>query len=651
MNSQDTQPRTSPSSVRSASVIENEQFIRALMSGIVSSAMDAIITVDTEQRILLFNAAAEQMFRCSADTVIGEPLDRFIPERFRQAHHEHIQHFGQTQTTHRRMGELGVISGVRADGEEFPIEASISQIEVEGQKFFTVILRDITRRKNNEAKLYEQAALLDHARDAIIVRDLADHILFWNSSAERIYGWTAQEAIGRDKRELLYPAGSPQYDEACRIVIDRGEWRGELRQTAKDGHEIIAECRWTLVRDEAGQPRSILSINTDITERKNMEMQFLRAQRLESIGALAGGIAHDLNNVLAPILMAVPVLEREATDDNSRRKLEIIRRNAKLGGEIIRQLLSFARGGTGEQTALQPGKRIRQICQMLQRTMPKSIEVEISTPDDLWEVTGDATQFDQMLMNLCVNARDAMPRGGHLMISAENAIIDAGFARQHTDARPGPHVQIIVADTGTGIPPEIREKIFEPFFTTKEMDQGTGLGLATVLKIIKSHGGFIDVYSEAERGATFNLYLPARASAETVAAEESKPELPAGHNELILVVDDEATIREIAKDTLTAFGYRVMTASDGAEAIALLAGHNAEIKAVLLDQMMPHLDGPSAIRALRHLDPHVRIIAMSGLPESTQRAADTDDAVKATLLKPYTAMQLLQTLAEVLHRN
>jgi two-component system, cell cycle sensor histidine kinase and response regulator CckA len=382
-----------------------------------------------------------------------------------------------------------------------------------------------------------------------------------------------------------------------------------------------------------------------------MEKQFLRAQRLESIGALAGGIAHDLNNVLAPILMAVPVLEREATDDNSRRKLEIIRRNAKLGGEIIQQLLSFARGGTGEQTALQPGKRIRQICQMLQRTMPKSIEVEISTPDDLWEITGDATQFDQMLMNLCVNARDAMPRGGHLRISAENVIIDAGFARMQADASPGPHVQIIVADTGTGIPPEIREKIFEPFFTTKEIDHGTGLGLATVLKIVKSHGGFIDVYSQVGRGTTFKPYLPARASAEAAAAEESKPELPAGHNELILVVDDEATIREIARDTLTTFGYRVTTASDGTEAIALFAEHKAEIKAVLLDQMMPHMDGPSTIRALRHLDPQIRIIAMSGLPESARKAASAEEAVKAFLLKPYTATQLLQTLAEALRQN
>lgn len=651
MNPHKQQPRTPLFSARPASVLESQQFIYALMTGIVNSAMDAIITVDAEQRVLLFNAAAEQMFRCSASEAIGAPLDRFIPERFHQAHRAHIRHFGQTATTHRRMGELGIICGLRADGEEFPIEASISQLEIEGQKVFTVILRDIAKRKITEAKLHEQAALLDNAQDAIIVRDLADRILFWNRSAERIYGWTAQEAIGRVKYELLYPAGSQLYDEASRIVLDRGEWIGELHQATKDGRGVMAECRWTLVRDEAGQPKTILSINTDITERKGMEMQLLRAQRLESLGALAGGIAHDLNNVLAPILMAVPVLERETADKNSRRKLEIIRRNAKLGGEIIRQLLSFARGEAAERTTLQPGERLRQNCQMMQRTMPKSIEIEISTPDDLWTVTGDATQFDQVLMNLCINARDAMQRGGRLTLAAENTIIDACFARLHADARPGPYVRIIVSDTGTGIAEEMKGKIFEPFFTTKEMDQGTGLGLSIVLKIVKSHGGFINVYSEAGRGTTFKLYLPAHASPETVAAEKEGRELPAGNNELILIVDDEATFREIARDTLTTFGYRTLTASDGTEAITLLAQHKGEIKAAFVDQMMPYIDGAATIRTLHHLDPHVRIIAMSGSPTSAQKAADANEEVKAVLIKPYTAEQLLQTLAEVLSKD
>lgn len=625
-------------------LLENQQRV----AGIISSAMDAIITVDATQRMTLFNAAAEKMFGYTAAEALGQPLDRLLPDRYREAHRRHVEKFGETRVTRRSMGSLGTLHGLRASGEEFPIEASISQMETGGQRFYTVILRDITERRRTEERLLEQAAMLNLAKDAIIVRDPQGQVIFWNQGAERMYGWAAEEAVGQDVRLMQCPAPVSDFEKANRAVIEQGTWSGELQQLSRDGRKLTAECNWTLIRDAAGQPKSILAINTDITEKKKLEAQFLRAQRLESIGTLAGGIAHDLNNVLSPMLMAVQMLQLKVADEQGQRMLDLLRTNAERGGEMVRQVLSFARGIGGERAAMQLRHLVREIVKILKETFPKSIEISFRLGEDLAMVNGDTTQLHQVLMNLCINARDAMPDGGRLTIEAENRVVDETCAQMILDARPGRFVMITVTDTGTGIPTEHLDRIFDPFFTTKEVGKGTGLGLSTVLGITKGHGGFVNVYSEPGKGTQFRIYLPALEIPQVTLSDAGHPALPAGRGETILVVDDELAIREITRSTLEAFNYRALTANDGAEAIALYAQHRDEIRVVLTDMMMPLMDGPALIRALRKLDPEVRIIASSGLTENGRAAELTQSGVSTFLAKPYSADKLLKALAEVL---
>jgi len=544
----------------------------------------------------------------------------------------------------------GEIKNRAKDGTYYWVDTTIVPfLNSEGKPYQYIAIRsDITERKRAEQQIREQAALLDQAQDAILVRDLDQRILFWNKGAEKIYGWAAEEVVGKSAEELLYKDPSTQFDMARRVVLQNGEWTGEIRQTRRDGGEITVESRWTLVRDEKGQPHAVLVINTDITEKKRMEAQFLRAQRMESIGTLAGGIAHDLNNVLSPILMAIDMLQLKTADEASKKWFEVLRANAERGGSMVRQVLSFARGVEGERVALQPKHLIKEIVKILRETLPKSIEINFQIPNDLWMISADATQMHQVLMNLCVNARDAMPEGGSISIKAENIFVDENYARMHLEAKPGRFVAISVSDTGPGMTLEIQTRIFEPFFTTKEMTKGTGLGLSTALTIVKSHGGFINVYSELHKGSQFTVYLPALDTPGAAELSAMQTDLPLGHGELILVVDDEESIREITRGTLETFGYTVLTASDGTEALAIYADKKNEIAAVLTDMVMPFMDGQATIRALQRMNPKVRIIAASGLGAGQRAGEGTLEGVSVFLNKPYTAEKLLKTLAQVL---
>ena len=521
-------------------------------------------------------------------------------------------------------------------------------IAIQQSTLFEQVQTELSERKRSEQTIREQAALLNITTDAIFVQSLNHQILFWNKGAERLYGWQAAETLDLSANELLDQDTSPQLEEIQKTVIKSGKWHGELNQVTKDGKELIVESRWTLMHDEQGKPKSILVVNTDITQKKQLEKQFLHAQRLESLGTLTSGIAHDLNNMLTPILMSAQLLQIKLShvDQPTQQLLKMQETNAKQGAALVKQMLSFARRTEGKHTLLQVRHLLLEIRQIVSQTFPKSIEVCMNIESDLWAVQADATQLHQVLMNLCVNARDAMSNGGTLTISAENFFIDENYTRMNLDAQVGPYMVITVSDTGMGIPPELLERIFEPFFTTKELGKGTGLGLSTVNGIIKNHGGFINVYTEVGRGTQFKVYLPAVQETETQQAEDL--ELPLGHGELILVVDDEVAIHEITKTSLETYGYKVLVANDGLEAIALYAQHKNEISVVLMDMMMPSMDGLRSIHVLKKLNPLVKIIAVSGLTSSDKVSVAMDSGVKAFLSKPYTAQQLLKTLHSVL---
>lgn len=506
-------------------------------------------------------------------------------------------------------------------------------------------IRYAIERQHTQQKIRQQAALLDVARDAIFVQNLDREILFWNQAAELLYGWNKISAIGKKTPELWQENNLEILQTAFADVQKNHTWEGELHQKTKTGKNIIVESRWTLVNQFDQQFESILVVNTEITQKKLLEAQFLRAQRLESIGTLASGIAHDLNNVLAPILMTAQLLETQIQDQRSLRLLPILISNAKRGANLVKQVLSFTRGLEGERTLLQLKHLILEIKQIIQETFPKSIEVITKISPNLWTISGDATQIHQVLMNLCVNARDAMPNGGNLDILADNFLIDEHYTSMNLDAKIGPYVVLTVTDTGTGISPENLDRIFEPFFTTKELSKGTGLGLSTVLGIIKSHGGFINLNTQLGKGTQFKVYLPAQEAKETV--EEAEIQLSPGNGELILVVDDEETIRDITKTSLESHNYKAITASDGIEAIALYAEYQEKISVVLTDMVMPSMDGLTTIRTLQKINPQVKIIAVSGLATSDKVNAAHNIGIQAFLPKPYTAKQLLQTISTV----
>ncbi|MBD2360098.1 response regulator [Anabaena minutissima FACHB-250] len=499
-----------------------------------------------------------------------------------------------------------------------------------------------------EAKIREQAALLNITTDAICVRDLQNQILFWNKGAENLYGWQVQEVIGKNASELLFYEPSPEVEIALLHVISQGNWQGELNKVTKNGREILVASRWSLVRDEYGQPKSILSVDTDITQKKHLEAQLLRTQRLESIGTLASGIAHDLNNILTPILAGAQLLPLKFPDADERTQhlLEILEINAKRGADLVKQVLSFARGVEGKRITLQLRHIIVELSKILKETFPKSIKIVTDVSKELWTVCGDSTQLHQVMMNLCVNARDAMPDGGTLTITAENLLIDENYVRMNLEAKPGPYIVVTVSDTGVGIPEEHLDRIFEPFFTTKAVGKGTGLGLSTLIGIVKSHGGFVNVDSEVGRGTTFKVYLPAVGGTEVFSPDELIP--PIGQGELILIVDDEPAIRDITRTSLESHQYQALVASDGIEAIAIYAKYADKISAVLVNLMLPGLDGLTTIRTLKKINPDARIIATSGLIAKNKLGEIVNTGAAAFLAKPYTINELLLALNQVI---
>jgi len=507
--------------------------------------------------------------------------------------------------------------------------------------------REQTLRQAAENRLKEQAGLLDKARDAICVTDLEGRISYWNQAAGRLFGLTCDTARYNLLQDLFRHSGPEKLAQTLRLLRASGTWSGDLRVAGLDSSFRHIESRWTLVNDDMGRPKSILLINTDVTDNKKLEAQLLRSQRVEGIGTLAGGIAHDLNNVLSPILMSVSLLRSSLQDESLLKIVDVLEKSAQHGSALIRQLLAFARGADGERTEIQPQLIIKDVVTLLTDTLPRTISIETNIKRDLWLVRGNSTQLVQVLINLGINARDAMARGGRLVYSAENTMLDEAMTKATPGTKPGPHVLITVTDTGTGIPPEMLSHIFDPFFTTKPAGKGTGLGLSTVMGIIKGHGGLLQVQSEVGQGTEFRLYIPAVLS--VAQTGNSTPSLaPArGRGETVLVIDDEEGVREIIRKMLAAFGYNPMVAPNGLDGLILYRKHRDQVRVVLTDMMMPGLQGGDVIKELRSLNPDVRIVAMSGIMSELE-ALPKERGRLGILSKPMSGSDLIRAVQSVL---
>ncbi|MDJ0590426.1 MAG: PAS domain-containing protein [Pleurocapsa sp. MO_226.B13] len=512
---------------------------------------------------------------------------------------------------------------------------------------------DISSRKQAEETLRERETQLRTALDAAAmgtwIWEISTNQVILSPRSESILGLTTDESNTLAAiLERIHPEDRQRIDkQAKQAIAKHGLYEIETRIILSDGKYRWVTARGHVLLDAEGQPIQMIGVIADITEKKRLEEQSLRHQRLENLGSLAGGIAHDLNNILTPIMMSLQLLPVTLSHMNprSRELIEMLENNVKRGSALVQQVLSFARGIEGKHGIVQVKHLIRDIKQIATETFPKSIEIQTNIASNLWTVRGDATQIHQILLNLVVNARDAMPNGGLLSISAINLTIDREYVREHPQAEVGSYVAIIVSDTGVGIPPENIEQIFEPFFTTKGEEGGTGLGLATVMNIVQSHGGFIDVVSQREQGTQFNVFIPAAEVAEADSKENVI--LPKGKGELILVVDDEATIREITKASLETHNYRVIDARDGIEAIASYVRNQAEIAVVLMNMMMPVMDGTTAIRTLQKINPLVKVIAISGRNFTSQVFSDRQLNINSFLAKPYTTQALLQAIEDV----
>ncbi|MEO8140053.1 MAG: PAS domain S-box protein [Gemmatimonadota bacterium] len=604
---------------------------------LVENSHDIIWSLDLSGRALFVNSACRTAFGREPAELIGELLPQLLPPL--------------AGTEQADLTTLEYESRIdRPDGTSaFLLSTSrIVRNSAGAVVAVTGISKDITERRASEQRIADQAALIDQANDAIMLKGMDDRILFWSRGAERTYGWSAEEALGANTQTLL-GINTKLYSDAKRNLLDTGEWQGELTKLNRSGRAVIVDCRWSLTRNADGTPKAILAIDSDVTERHALQRQFLRAQRLESIGSLAGGISHDLNNVFTPILLALEPLRELLPDADSMELLDTISQSAQRGADLVRQVLGFARGVEGERISVDAGEQVREIGRIVRETFPKSIEFEFRLEPRPWSLLGDPTQVHQVLMNLCVNARDAMPAGGTLSISVSNVQLDEVYVRMHPEAQQGDWVCFEVRDTGTGIPAEIREQIFDPFFTTKALGKGTGLGLSTVLGIVKSHKGFLDVRTTVGKGTTFQVYFPvARNPLGSGAGAPVKPPLPRGNGELLLLVDDEPSIRSTASRMLIRFGYRVVLASNGAEAVSLFVQHREEVAVVVTDMAMPVMDGPATIRAIRTIDPLVRIIGLSGFSSRGGVAKAVGADVAEFVVKPYTASILLQAINRVI---
>ena len=594
-----------------------------------------------------WNEASERLYGYTAEEAVGRNLlDLIIGPEMRDETTQAMQWMAET-------GQVippGELSLMRKDGSRVPVFSSHALVKVAGgpDELFCVDV-DLTESKRAEGERRLQSAALEAAANAIVITD-SKGVIEWANAAFTTYtGYTAAEAVGNSP-SLLKSGKHDQafYEHLWKTVLAGEVWHGEIINRRKDGSLYSEDMTITPMRDRQGEITHFIVVKQDITERKQMEEKVLRTQRMESIGTLASGVAHDLNNILTPIILSADMLLSVKDPQIQEGLISSIAECAKRGANVVTQVLTFARGTKGERMTLELHRLVSEMDKVIRETFPRNITINSSIPSDLWLIKGDPTQIHQVLLNLCINARDAMPDGGTLLITGENARIGGNLTALAPDAKPGNYVKLTVTDNGIGIPQEIIEKIFDPFFTTKEVGKGTGLGLSTVTGIVRSHGGFITVQSDESQGSTFNVFFPRAADSVVEADPSAHPVVPRKQGETILVVDDEGLIAKVTSLLLKKNGYNTLTAAEGTEALSIYRNRQNEIKAVITDVMMPGMDGVNLARELKAINPEVKIIAFTGQATETRQAELRALGVKWILHKPFDPKNLLAALDDEL---
>ncbi len=540
---------------------------------------------------------------------------------------------------------------IMADGRKYCLKVTKTPImDASGKVVGSQgILFDITDRRKAEEELRTLSRAIEQSPASIIITDLAGAIQYVNPRFTEVSGYSFEEARGKTPRILKSNQTTPEQYSTLWATIQAGhEWHGEFCNRKKNGDLFWESASISPVLDDYGKIVHFVAVKEDITEHRRFEEHLRRSQRLEAVGALASGIAHDLNNILAPVLMAPALLKETVRTEQERELLELIEQSAQRASAVVKQLLTFSRGSGGERLPLHVKHLVREMRGIASETFPRNITLRSIVAPGLQPVLGDATQIHQVLLNLCVNARDAMPDGGTLTLCCENTLVDEELARVNPPAKPGRYIMIRVTDTGQGMPPEIVERIFDPFFTTKEVGKGTGLGLSTVLGIVRSHGGFLTVESELCHGSTFRAYLPAAPAEQPVPSVVTATRAPRGQNELILIVDDEPSIGESTRVVLERSGYRAIAATSGNEALEIFRLHDGEISLVITDVMMPVMDGIAMLRKMRDIRPDIRAVVTTGMASETKQNELAELGITEALMKPCDRSELLEAVHSAL---
>jgi two-component system cell cycle sensor histidine kinase/response regulator CckA len=616
----------------------------AFHESILRTSMDGMWVLDMQGRLVEVNPALGTMTGYSEEELLRMSVLDFDPVPLTQdlaARIDCVRENGLTRLERQHR---------RKDGRIIDVELSGVYLPYDGGRVIC-FLRDITEKKRQQRELLLKSAALDAAANAIVITSIDGTIEWANTAFTKLTGYELGEVIHRNPRELVKSGvqGKDFYQELWTTILAGQTWTGELVNRRKDGTHYSEEMMISPVKNATGQITHFIAIKQDITERKLLQEQFIKAQRLESLGMLAAGIAHDLNNMLAPIIFSGPLLRRSLTDEKDLKIVSMLESSAERGAALVKQVVAFAQGGSSGLRITQLKHVARDVVALAQNSFPKSIRVVSNIPTDAWPVLANPSQIHQVLLNLCVNARDAMPDGGTLTVGLSNRVFTIEDVATIPEAKPGNWLVLEVTDTGTGISPEVLPRIFDAFYTTKAPGKGTGLGLNTVRTVVQAHHGFIQVKTGLGQGTTMRITLPASTDP---AAEESSAahDLVKGNGELILLVDDDPNVRESLETVLVQSGYRVLPCADGVEAIVLYQSNSRQIDLVITDVDMPNLNGAVLAATLHQLKPDLRIIGISGLSSATHMAlADAKRHVSTFLHKPFGAMDLLRSVHELLH--